>query len=86
VFNILILAVVHEGVAFPLVWCVLDKQGNSNVNERAELFNEFLSRLGNESVACLTADWEFVGKDWFAYLLGEPTIPFRYSDSHQPQA
>ncbi len=77
VFNILMLGVVHEGVAFPLVWCVLDKKGNSNVDERAELFNEFLFRFGNRQLACLTADREFVGRNWFSYLLGEPNTPFR---------
>jgi hypothetical protein len=30
VFNILMFGVVHEGVAFPLVWTMLDKKGNSN--------------------------------------------------------
>jgi len=77
VFNILMLGVVHEGVAFPVVWCVLNKRGNSNVDERADLFNEFLVRFGNRQLACLTADREFVGKDWFTYLLGEPNTPFR---------
>jgi hypothetical protein len=77
VFNILMLGVVHQGVAFPLVWCVLSKRGASNIDERAELFNEFLFRFGNEPVACLTADREFIGKDWFEYLLGEPNTPFR---------
>ncbi|KPQ35831.1 MAG: hypothetical protein HLUCCO16_16465 [Phormidium sp. OSCR] len=28
-FNILMLAVVHEGIAFPLLWTMLDKKGNS---------------------------------------------------------
>jgi hypothetical protein len=28
VFNILMLGVVHDGVAFPLVWLMLDKKGN----------------------------------------------------------
>lgn len=77
VFNILMLGVVHEGVAFPLVWCLLDKKGNSNVDERAELFNEFVFRFGTRQLACLSADREFVGKDWFNYLLGEPETPFR---------
>lgn len=77
VFNILMLGVVHEGVAFPLVWCMLDKKGNSNVDERAELFNEFVFCFGKRQLACLTADREFVGKDWVAYLLGEPNTPFR---------
>ena len=29
------------------------------------------------NVAALTADREFVGTDWFEYLLDEGTIPFR---------
>ncbi len=77
IFNILMLGVVHEGVAFPLVWCLLDKRGNSNSDERMSLFNQFLERFGDREIACLTADREFVGKDWFAYLLKDPLTPFR---------
>lgn len=77
VFNILMLGVVHEGVAFPLVWCLLDKRGNSNSAERMKLFNQFLERFSEREVACLTADREFVGKDWFGYLLSKPVTPFR---------
>lgn len=33
-FNILMLGIVHEGVAFPLLWTMLDKQGNSSSDER----------------------------------------------------
>ena len=76
-FNILMLGVVHEGVAFPLVWCLLDKQGNSNSDERMKLFNQFLERFGERKIACLTADREFIGKDWFGYLLSDPLTPFR---------
>jgi hypothetical protein len=42
VFNVLTLGVVHHGVAFPLVWIMLDKKGNSNTRERCELWNRFL--------------------------------------------
>jgi hypothetical protein len=77
VFNILMLGVVHDGVAFPLVWCLLDKRGNSNTGERIELFNQFLERFGEREIACLTADREFIGQDWFGYLLAEPLTPFR---------
>jgi hypothetical protein len=76
-FNILMLGVVHEGVAFPLVWCLLDKPGNSNSFERMKLFNQFLERFEEREVACLVADREFVGKDWFGYLLSKPVTPFR---------
>jgi len=63
-FNILMLGVVHEGVAFPVAWSLLDKQGNSDSAERMSLLNEFLEHFGDRQIACLTADREFVGKDW----------------------
>ena len=77
VFNILMLGVVHEGVAFPVVWCLLDKRGNSNSDERIALFNQFLEQFGERELACLTTDREFVGKDWLSYLLQAPCTPFR---------
>ncbi|NJM64785.1 MAG: IS4 family transposase [Leptolyngbyaceae cyanobacterium CRU_2_3] len=91
IFNILMLGVVHQGVAFPLVWCLLDKRGNSNTHERIDLFNQFLARFEGHQIACLTADREFLGQGWFEYLLTEPLTPFRIrirqnhtlSDGHQ---
>lgn len=77
IFNILVLGVVHEGVALPLVWTLLDKRGNSNTGERIQLFREFLNTFPEVSVAYLTADREFVGHDWFGYLKDAATTPFR---------
>lgn len=77
VFNILMLGIVHEGVAFPVAWTLLNKRGNSNRHERMELFNDFLERFRDRKIACLCADREFVGKDWFGYLLHKPNTPFR---------
>lgn len=77
IFNVLMLGIVHEGVAFPVAWTLLDKRGNSNSHERMELFNNFLEHFQDRTIACLTADREFVGKDWFGYLLSEPNTPFR---------
>ncbi|NJN87460.1 MAG: IS4 family transposase [Leptolyngbyaceae cyanobacterium SL_7_1] len=77
IFNILMLGVVHEGVAFPLRWCLLDKRGNSNSDERISLFNQFLEHFGERKIACLTADREFVGSAWLSYLLTDPLPPFR---------
>lgn len=76
-FNILMLGVVHEGVAFPLVWCLLDKRGNSNSTERMKLFDQFLEYFRERDIACLTADREFALQAWFGYLLSEPLTPFR---------
>jgi Transposase DDE domain len=76
-FNLLMLGVVHQGVAIPLVWTMLDKEGNSNTRERSELFNRCLQLFGDRQIDCLTADREFVGGAWFGYLLRQPQTPFR---------
>lgn len=76
-FNILMLGVVHQGIAFPLMWDLLAKRGNSNTGERMKLFQQFLQHFGERQIAYLTADREFVGQDWFWYLQANPSTPFR---------
>lgn len=76
-FNILMLGVVHEGIAFPLFWTMLPKRGNSNSDERMDLLDRFERVFGHIQVDCLTADREFIGQEWFSYLLLSPRIPFR---------
>lgn len=76
-FNILMLGVVHQGVAFPLVWCPLEKRGNSNTGERMKLYQQFLECFAQRRIAYLSADREFVGQDWFGYLQADPRTPFR---------
>jgi hypothetical protein len=75
--NILMLGVVHQGVAFPLFWTLLDKRGNSNTSERSELLTEFLVVFEGVEVAYLSADREFLGKDWIGFLKAEPAQRFR---------
>jgi hypothetical protein len=67
--NILMLGVCYEGVSIPLLWWMLDKRGNSNTTERILLLEEFREVFPTVKVAAITADREFVGQDWFAYLL-----------------
>jgi hypothetical protein len=74
--NILVLGVVHQGTAFPLLWAVLPKKGCSNTAERIALLDEFGRLFGFSSVAYLCADREFIGKVWFSYLRREG-IPCR---------
>ena len=66
--NLLILGIAYQGIAFPVLWLSLPKQGNSNTAERIELIERFLGIFGWDKVAYLVADREFVGKAWFAYL------------------
>jgi DDE family transposase len=74
--NILMLSVVSKGVAFPLLWTVLEKKGCSDTKERIELLEKYLSLFGPDSLLFVTADREFIGRDWFRYLRQE-RIPFR---------
>ena len=79
--NILLLALVWRGVAFPLFWCVLEKEGrgkagNSNTAERVALVERFVASFGTDKIAFLCADREFVSKRWLAWLLRQG-ISFR---------
>lgn len=66
--NILTLGIIHEGMAFPIVFKMMDKRGNSNTEERMELITRFLGLAGEGSIAHLMADREFVGSEWFKFL------------------
>ena len=69
--NILMLSVVYKGVAFPLMWSLLSKAGNSDTQERVDLINRYIRLFGKDNIKHLLADREFVGEDWFAYLIRE---------------
>jgi len=66
--NILLLAVVYKGVAFPLLYKMLPKCGNSSTKERIELIDRFIELFGLDNIDCLLADREFVGQKWLSYL------------------
>lgn len=74
--NILVLAIAYNGVAIPILWMFLDKQGNSNSYERIALLKHFLTAFGHDRIQCLTADREFIGTDWIKFLKRH-RIPFR---------
>jgi hypothetical protein len=66
--NVLTLAVVYQGVAFPLLISMLDKRGNSHTQERIDIIDRYIKLFGQESIDCLLADREFVGEHWTAWL------------------
>jgi hypothetical protein len=66
--NIFMLGIAYRGVAFPLIFSMLDKKGNSNWEERIALFNRFIRLFGKECIDCIMADREFVGEKWIAFL------------------
>lgn len=75
--NILFLGVVHQGIAVPILWTVLDKKGgNSNTAERIELMNRLIAIFGAEKIDVYVADREFIGQKWIRYLI-DKQIKFR---------
>lgn len=73
--NILVLSACYKGAAIPLYWIALDKKGNSDTKERIRLINYFIKGFGRDRVVYLLGDREFIGGNWFGYLL-KNKIPF----------
>jgi hypothetical protein len=66
--NVLVLAVVYLGVAFPVLFKMMPKFGNSSTSERIELLQRYIDLFGIDTIECLLADREFIGDQWIAYL------------------
>ncbi len=66
--NIFMLGIVYQGVAFPLLFTMLAKRGNSNSQERIDLISRFIRLFGKNVIESVVADREFVGAEWLAYL------------------
>ncbi|MDQ3397716.1 MAG: IS4 family transposase [Deinococcota bacterium] len=66
--NILMLSVAYRGIAFPIVWSLLGKAGNSNRSERSALLERFLKLVEPKKIAAVVADREFIGEGWFKDL------------------
>lgn len=58
--NILMLSLVYEGIAFPLLWTVLEKKGCSDTRERIRLVENYVRLFGKDSISFVTADREFI--------------------------
>ena len=66
--NILMLGVSYKNVAFPLMFKMLAKQGNSNTDERIELLKKYIDWFGRKTINCILADREFIGEKWLEFL------------------
>ena len=73
--NIFMLCANYRGIGIPILWKMLPKKGNSNTTERTELLCWFIDLFGKGRIKYLLADREFIGEDWFGFLLKE-RIPF----------
>jgi hypothetical protein len=66
--NVLTLAIVYQGVAFPVLISMLDKRGNSHTQERIAIIERYIRLFGYQTIDCLLGDREFVGEQWIDYL------------------
>src|SRR2546421_1823765 len=66
--NLMMLGIVYRGVAFPVLWTILEKKGCSDTEERIALIAEFGRVFGYSAIRYLCADREFIGKEWFSWL------------------
>lgn len=73
--NMLVLAVAGKKARLPLLWTMLDGRGCSDTGERIALIGRFCDLFGKDAIAVLVADREFVGAQWFDFLV-ETDIPF----------
>lgn len=66
--NIFMLGITYKNIAFPLLFTMLDKRGNSNSRERIMLIQRFIRLFGKNCIDFIVADREFVGEEWIGYL------------------
>ena len=69
------LSIAYKGISIPLFWATLDLEGNSTTGERIAMLKRVLERFGVDKIEAFTADREFIGKEWFDFLI-EQKIPF----------
>ncbi len=67
--NILMLGIIYKNNSFPLYWELLDKGGSSSTQERKELIQKAIRLLGKDRILGLLGDREFIGVNWFRYLI-----------------
>ncbi|WP_055663483.1 transposase, partial [Jannaschia seosinensis] len=73
--NVLVLAVITARFRVPLMWTMLPHSGNSTTAQRIALMKRYLAYFDASTVRMLLADREFIGQEWFTFLV-EQEIPF----------
>lgn len=73
--NFLVVGIWYNGVSIPIYWKNLGAAGNSNTKLRIETLEEIFKEVSISQIEWVLADREFVGQDWFKFLL-DTNIPF----------
>lgn len=73
--NVLMIGIAFKGIAFPICWQVLAKEGSSSAEEGMTLLRQVLRLVPPEDIRAVLADREFIGEPWLTFLY-ERDIPF----------
>lgn len=73
--NLLVLCILTRRARIPVLWDILDRAGTSTMLQRQALLFRFMVLFGKRSIRLLLADAEFIGNQWFEFLV-ENDIPF----------
>jgi Transposase DDE domain len=74
-FQFLFLSIVYEGISIPIFFVNLAKKGHSNFDERKR-FLQMANILLPLKGMTLLADREYIGREWFAFLVNELSLNF----------
>jgi hypothetical protein len=67
--NLLVMSIAYRGIALPIFWINLARAGNSFTAERIAVMKKIITMVGKKRIKYLLADREFVGKEWFDWLI-----------------
>lgn len=67
--NLLVLSIAHHGIAIPIYWKNLARGGSSSTDQRIFSMLKVLHKVGGNRISMLLADREFIGCEWFAWLI-----------------
>lgn len=73
--NFLVIGIAYKGIALPIAWVNLDKEGNSKTSERKSILESILKFIPVERIDGFAADREFIGQEWFTSLLEHGVNP-----------
>jgi hypothetical protein len=65
-----VVSIAYKGISIPFIWSLLTdkKRGNSDFEDRRNLFDRLLKFMHPSQMAVLLCDREFLSGDWAAYL------------------
>ncbi len=76
--NFLVVAIHYQNVGIPIFFRLLPvktKNGNSDTGHRINILEHVISLVGVQNIICFSADREFIGVQWFRYLI-KMEVPF----------